>query len=165
MLKKMSIPVLLLFLFSITAFASGGNVNFSGEWKLDKEKSQLSESPLHLAKIKIAQKENSVLTTRTYTNQYGEQYPFDEELTVDGEEREIMIFEMKRRTAAHWSEDGKTLLLTSKTKYYGDSGEQEFSVEETWSLIEKGKILSIEYTTNSEFGKFTGTYLYKKAEE
>ena len=165
MFKKMSIPVISFFLFSIMAFAYSGNVNFSGEWKLDKEKTELSESPLFLSKIKITQKEDSVLTTRTYTNQYGEQYPFDEEITVDGEEREIVIYEMKRRTAALWSEDGKGLLISSKTKYYGDSGEEEFSVEETWSLVEKGTILSIDYTTNSVYGTNTGTYFYKKAEE
>jgi hypothetical protein len=165
MLKKMSIPVFYFFLFSITAVAYSGNANFSGEWILDKEKSDLSESPLYLSKITITQKADSVFTTRTYMNEYGEQYPFDEEITLDGEEREIVIYEMKRRTAAHWSEDGKSLLITSKTKYYGDSGEEEFSVEETWSLDEKGMVLSIAFTTNSVYGTNTGTYNYKKADK
>ncbi len=164
MFKIMSIPVISLFLFSITAFAYSDNVNFSGEWMLDKEKTVLSESPLFLSKITITQKEDSVLTTRTYMNEYGEQYPFDEEITLNGEENEIVIYEMKRRTAARWSEDGKSLLITSKTKYYGDTGEEEFSVEETWSLEEEGTILSIGYTTNSVYGTNTGTYFYKKAE-
>jgi len=165
MFKIMSIPVISLFLFSVTEFAYSSNVNFSGEWILDKEKTELSESPLFLSKITVTQKEDSVLTTRTYMNEYGEQYPFDEEITINGEEKEIVIYEMKRRTAAHWSEDGKSLLITSKTKYYGDTGEEEFSVEETWSLDEEGMILSIGYTTNSVYGTNTGTYFYKKAEE
>ena len=164
MFKKICIPVLSLFLLSITSFANSGNANYSGEWKLDKEKSDLSGSPLYLSKIKITQEENSLQTTRTYMNQNGEQYPFDEVITVDGEEREIMIYEMKRRTSARWSEDGKSILITSKTKYYGDTGEEEFSVEETWSLEEEGTILSIGYTTNSVYGTNTGTYFYKKAE-
>jgi hypothetical protein len=163
--KKMSIPVLGLFLFSMTLFASGGNVDFSGEWKLDRENTVLSESPLYLSKITITQEKNSLQTARIYMNQYGEQYPFDEEIIVDGEEREILIYEMKRRTAATWSEDGKSLLITTKTKYYGNSGEGEFSVEETWTLDKKGAILSIEYTNNSEWGINAGTYFYKKAEE
>ncbi len=158
MFKKVSIPVISFFLFSITAFAYSGNVNFSGEWMLDKEKTELSESPLFLSKITIIQKEDSLLTTRTYMNEYGEQYPFDEEITLNGEEKEIVIYEMKRRTAARWAEDGKSLLITSKTKYYGDTGEEEFSVEETWSLEEEGTILSIGYTTNSVYGTNTGTY-------
>ena len=165
MLKKMSIPVLSLFLFSITAFSYSGNVNLSGEWSLDKENTVLTESPLHLTKIKITQNENSILTTRTYSNQYGEQYPFDEEITVDGEAREITIYEMKRITSANWSDDGKSLLVKSITKYYGNSGEEEFSVEERWSLDKKGKILTIEYTSDSAYGENKGTYLYKQTEE
>jgi len=98
-------------------------------------------------------------------NQNGEQYPFDEVITVDGEEREIMIYEMKRRTSARWSEDSKSLLINSITKYYGDSGEEEFSIKETVSLNDKGTILSIAYTTNSVYGENTGTYFYSKAEE
>ena len=163
--KKMCIPVLSLFFFSVTLFASGGNVDFSGEWKLDRENTEFSESPLYLSKITIIQEKNSLQTSRTYMNQYGEQYPFDEEIIVDGEEREILIYEMKRRTAATWSEDGKSLLITTKTKYYGNSGEGVFSVEETWSLDKKGDILSVDYTSNSEWGTNTGTYFYKRAEE
>ena len=165
MFRKMYILLASLFLFSITAFAFNGNVNFTGEWRLDKEKTDLSGSPLFLSKITITQKENSVLTARTYMNEYGEQYPFDEEFTPGGEESEIVIYEMTRRTAASWSEDDNSILITSKTKYYGNSGEEEFSVTETWSLNEKGTILSIDYTTNSTYGTSKGTYFYKKIEE
>ena len=118
--KKLSIPVLFLFLLSFTSIGPRGKVNFSGEWKLDREKTDLSDSPLYLSKIKISQEKDIMQTTRTYSNQNGEQYPFDEEITVDGEEREIAIYEMKRRTSAEWSEDGKNLIIKSKTKYWGD---------------------------------------------
>ena len=165
MVKKMSVPLFLLFLLSILAFTSIGKVNFSGEWKLDKEQSNLSDSPLYLSKIVINQQEKSVLTTRTNMNQYGEQYPFDEEITLDGEESEIVIYEMTRRTRARWSDDGKTLLIKSKTKYWGNSGEQEFTVDETWGLDKKGEILSIDFDVKTVDGTNTGTYLYKKAEE
>ena len=165
MIKKISIPVLSLFLFSISASAFSGNVNFSGEWILDKEKTELTESPLYLSKIKISQEENGMQTTRTYTNQYGEQYPFDEEITVEGEEKEIVIYEMKRRTSARWSEDGKSLIINSITKYWGDSGEEEFIIEERLSLDKTGKILSIEYASDSVWGKDTGTNFYKISEE
>ena len=165
MLKRLSIPVLFLFLLSLTSFGPRGKVNFTGEWKLDKEKTDLSDSPLYLSKIKISQEKDIMQTTRTYTNQNGEQYPFDEEITVDGEEREIMIYEMKRRTSAKWSEDGKSLIIKSITKYWGDSGEEEFSIDETWNLDKKGNILSIAYTTNSVWGTNTGTSFFNIAEE
>jgi hypothetical protein len=164
-LKKLSIPVLLVFLLSITSFGPRGKVNFSGEWKLDREKTTLSEGRLYLSKIKISQEKDILQTTRTYTNQNGEQYPFDEEITVDGEEREIVIYEMKRRTAAKWSEDGKSLIIKSITKYWGDSGEEEFSIDETWDVDKKGNVLSIDYTTNSVWGTNTGTSFFNKAEE
>ena len=164
MLKKMSIPALFLFLFSFTAFASGGDVDFSGEWKLDKEKTEMSSMPLHLSHIKITQNGNSLQTTRTYSNQYGEQYPFDEEILVDGEDREILIYEMKRSTSASWSEDGKSLLIKSITKYYGNSGEEEILTEETWGVQDKGKTISVQYTVNTVNGNYTGTSYYTKTE-
>ena len=161
----MIIPVIFLFLFSVTVFASAGDMDFSGEWKLDKEKSEMSDVPLYLSQIKITQEGNSLQTTRTYSNQYGEQYPFDEEVIVDGEGREILIYEMKRKTSALWSEDGKSLLITSITKYYGNSGEEEISSEETWSLLDKGKTISVKYSVVTVNGKYSGTNYYVKEEQ
>ena len=162
MFRKMILPAVSLFLFSITASAFSSNVNFSGEWKLDKEKTDLSGNQLFLAKITITHKGNSLMTTKTYENDYGEQYPFDEELTTDGKESETVIYDMPKKTAARWSEDSKSLIITSKIKYYGDTGEEEFSITETWSLIEKGTSLSIDFTTSSTRGTYNGTYFYKK---
>ena len=102
------------------------------------------------------------MTERTYENDYGEQYPFEENLTLDGKESNIVIYEMPRKTTARWSEDGKSLIISSTIKYYGDSGEGEFSVKETWSLKEKGTVLSIDYTGSSPNGTNTGTYIFKK---
>ena len=161
-MKRMIVPVVTFLLFSITAFAADGNVDFSGEWKLNKEKTDLSGSQLILAKMEITHKGNSLLTVRTYENDYGEQYPFEENLTLDGKESNIVIYEMPRKTTARWSEDRKTLIISSTTKYYSDSGEGEFSVKETWSLKEKGTVLSIDYSASSSSGTITGTYFFKK---
>ncbi len=164
MFKKTIIATVSFLLFSFTAFAYDGNEDFSGEWKLDKEKTDLSGNQLILAKITVTHKGNSLLTSRTYENDYGEQYPFEENLSLDGKESNIIIYDMPRKTTALRSEDGESLIITSTIKYYGDTGEEEFSVEETWSLKEKGKWLSIDFTTNSSRGTNKGTYFFKKVE-
>ena len=165
MSSKLSIPALFLCLFSFTASAFGGDLDFTGQWKLDKEKSEMSDVPLYLSQIKITQEGNNLQTTRTYSNQYGEQYPFDEEIVVDGKDREITIYEMKRSTTSSWSDDGKSLLIKSITKYYGNSGEEEIVTDETWNLLDKGKAISVKYSIVTVNGKYSGTNHYVKAEQ
>jgi hypothetical protein len=118
----MIVPALTFLLFSIMSFAFGGNVDFSGDCKQDKEKTDHSYSQLFLSKITLIQKRNSLATTRTCENEYGEQYPFDENLRLDGQESEILIYEMPRKTSARWSENGTLLSIEfTASSSYGDS--------------------------------------------
>lgn len=164
MFKKIYIPMISFLLFAIVAVAGEESVNFSGDWKLDRKKSDLSESRLFLAKITITQKEDSLIARRTYENMNGEQYPFTEKLALDGKESEIIVYDIPRASTANLSEDGKSATITSKMTFYREGSEVEWTLLETWTLTEKGTILSINFNSKSPRGDSEVTYFYNKTQ-
>jgi hypothetical protein len=162
MLNKISLSMVFLFILILTTLSCKDKVNFSGEWTLDRQKTDLTDNNLFLAKFTVTQKENILQTSRTYENEFGEQYPFDEPLTLDGKEYKITVYDMPRTSAARWSEDKKSLIIDSHIIFSTDYGDLEIESTETWTLIEKGTVLSLHYTSKSVEGDFEGTFFYNK---
>ncbi len=115
-----------------------------------------------LSKLTVQHKSDSLLTTRVYENQYGEQYPFSENLTLNGEESKIRIYDMPRTSKASLSaRDGK-LNLESVTTFYGSSGSDNLKTQEVWSIENEGKTLKIAFTMSYSDGTFTGTQYFDR---
>lgn len=136
--------------------------NFSGEWKLNKEKSALSDTQLFLSKITLQLKTDSLLTTRVYENGNGEEYPFDENLSLDGKDCKIVIFEMPRTSKATHSEADKSIIIASATTFNGNSGQEDMTANETWKLESEGQVLTLVFTNKMSGNETTGTYYYDK---
>lgn len=164
MIKRTIIAILLVFCLAISLFAKKP-VDFSGSWELDRAASKLGDAQLWLQEIKVTQSKDSLLTHRTYRNENWEEYPFTENLTLDGKEHEITIYDMPRKTSANVSEDKKNLVIKSQITFWGDNGEVTIPMTEKWALTEKGKTLSMEYKSVSEEGEYTIQLVYKKAEK
>jgi len=159
--------------FAAYGFAGEGAVNFSGEWSLNKDKSKLGESregrgggrggraPL---KLTITQKGNDLTVKRLSQDRSGEEFTFEEKFTLDGKECENTFRERPRISVAKWSDDGKSLTITATMIF--DRGGQEFEMVsiEVWSLIEVGKVLSIESSMNTPRGERKTTRVYDKVE-
>ena len=160
---KRSLVVLLVLILAVALYARKP-VNFSGTWQLDMEKSQLADARLWLDKIVVMQTKDSLLTERTYKTENWDEYPFTENLTLDGAEHEITIYDMPRKAAAGIANKKKNIVITSEVTFWGDNGEVTIPNTETWSLTEKGKVLSIDYTTVSQDGQVSGKLLFNKAE-
>jgi len=135
---------------------------FSGEWKLNREKTNLQGSQLFLSKIKVELKSDSLLTTRTYENGNGEEYPFVENLSLDGNECKIIIYDMPRTSKATSSPGDGTINLESTTVFTGNNGEDNYKAKEIWKIEEGGNILSIAFTNSSSAGSTTGTQYFDK---
>lgn len=165
MVQRTKLFVIVLVLLCTTLLFAKDAVNFSGTWVLDKEKTQLGESNIYLAKIKISQQGDSLATTRTYSNQYGEEYPFDENLRLGGNQLEHWIYDMPRKAAAKWGEDKKSIAFESTTTFSGNSGDFDFVAKETWSLQDKGKVLVIDYTGTTPQGERTGKMFFNKVDQ
>lgn len=151
----------LLILIVITSFTvNGQNSNFSGEWKLDTEKTTVADE-LYLAKMTIQLTGDSLYTTRVYSDGY-EEYPFDEILTLDGKDCSIYIYDMPRTSKASRSTSDGSLSIESKTTFYGNSGEENLIASEIWKVDNAGKVLTINYTNKMSGGETTGISYYNK---
>jgi len=139
--------------------------DFSGDWVLDREATDLAGSNLFLAKITIVQTGDSLLTVRTYENRDGEQYPFNEKLTLDGKEYKIIIYDMPRTTAAMWSEEGIELLINSSVVYWTDNGEEQMDIAEVFMLEDKGARLKIDSSSKTPSNEYKALHIYKKIEK
>jgi hypothetical protein len=151
---------LLLFLTSICAFSQ--KTDFSGEWKINKEKSLLGDSQLFLSRIKIQLKADSLLTTRVYENMNGEEYPFDENLSFEGKEGKIVIFEMPRKSTVTRSDNNTTILINSATTFNGSNGQEDMIAKETWKVQNEGQVLALEFSNTMSGNETKGTYFYDK---
>jgi len=152
--------ILLIVTSSISAFSQ--KVNFSGDWKLNKEKTVLADDQLYLSALSIQHKSDSLLTTRVYEDGYGEQYPFDENLSLNGKECKIIIYDMPRSTMATRSNADGSLKIESTTTFYGNNGEEDLTSKETWKVDSDGNTLIINFINKMSAGETTGTLYYDK---
>src|SRR5450759_511417 len=136
--------------------------NFSGEWKINKEKSVLTDNQLFLSKITIQLKNDSLLTTRVYENGNGDEYPFDEKLSLDGMASKIVIFEMPRTSKATLSDTDGSIMIASTTTFNGGNGQEDMTANEKWKVENEGQNLSFFFTNKMSGNEITGTYYYDK---
>lgn len=152
-------------MLSVSLFAGKKNKTFSGDWELDKEKTDLPEGDIYLAEIKLELEGDSLFTTRTYVNDYdGGYYPFDENLTLDGKEHDIYIYNMPRTASANWSDDDKKIIINSTITFYGNEGEVDIITKEIFSIDEKGDYLVINLTSKTGEEETKGVLYFRKKE-
>ena len=161
MFRRMVVLVIVFGLF-ITVFAAKKISHFSGEWSLDTEKSDVSEMQLYLLNISVEATKDSLLTARVYSTESGEWFPFDENVSLDGTVLEHVIFDMPRKVSAVAENKGANIVVNSTTTFYGNSGEVDILIKETWSVDKKDKILTIDFVTTWPDGEATQTLYYKK---
>lgn len=162
-MKTKKASFFLIFLFLISSFsAKAQNASFTGEWTLNKEKTILVDNQLFLRKIKIELINDSILMTRTYQNSNGEDYPFDENLSLDGKESKIIIYDMPRTSNAKKSATNGTILIESKTTFNNNNVEDNMIAKETWKVDNEGNMLAIEFTNKTKGGETSGVHYYNK---
>ena len=155
---------ILFVLLIITSYfpAIGQKADFSGEWKLNKEKTVLPDNQIFLSGVSVKLKSDSLLTTRVYENTNGQEYPFEENLSLDGKECKIVIYDMPRTTRASRSNTDRSLRIESTTTFYGNNGEENMTSKETWKVDNEGNTLSIDFINKISGNETTGTNYYNK---
>jgi hypothetical protein len=156
----LSLTILLIFLATCSAFAQ--NNQYSGEWKLNTEKTVLGDSQLFLSAIKVLIRNDSLLTTRTYQNGNGEEYPFEENLSLDGKDCKITIYDMPRSSKASRSATDGTLIIESVTTFNANGGQEDFATKETWKIDDGGKTLTIASNSKIAGQEIPGTWYYTR---
>jgi len=160
-MKIKSIALFSIVLFIGTSFSLSGQTNgFSGQWKLNREKTTLAPDQLFLAEITVKLTSDTLLTTRTYENPMGEQYPFDENVTLDGKDCKTVIYDMPRTSKASKPGSDGLLNIESTTTFQGQNGEENLVAKETWKV--ENDTLTINFTNTMAAGEIAGINYYTK---
>jgi hypothetical protein len=161
MKTKATFLFIILFIITFSFSASGQGANFSGEWKLNKEKSLMVDNQLFLSGLTINLKSDSLLTTRVYENANGDQYPFEENLSLDGKDCKLVIYDMPRTSKASKSSPAGSINIESTTTFTTDNGQQNLIAKETWKVDNDGQLI-ISFTNKMSAGETSGTNYYNK---
>lgn len=158
--------VVVLLLGAVAVMAQDAKVNFSGEWVLNTDKSEMGEGRGRgrgASKMVVIQEGNKLVKESYRQNRDGEEVKTESAYTLDGKECENEIRSGTAISCAEWSKDGKT--LTIETESSMSRGDQEFTMESTeeWSL--KDNALIIERTMSSPMGERESTMVYDKAKK
>ncbi len=164
MRTKIFLSLIIVMMMAVTASAGDKKNNYTGQWNFNKEKNTQENRQLFLAKISFRVANDSVFMVRVYENANGEQYPFNENLSTDGKESQIVIYDMPRKAKAYWSQQDGNLIIESTTTFTGNAGEDNLIAKETWKVDESGAQLSVDFITRLSSGESQGTLYFKKNE-
>jgi hypothetical protein len=161
MKTKATFLLIILFTVTFSISASGQGANFSGEWKLNKEKTLMVDNQLFLSGLTINLKSDSLFTTRVYENANGDQYPFEENLSLDGKDCKLVIYDMPRTSKASKSSPAGSINIESTTTFTTDNGQENLIAKETWKVDNDGQLI-ISFTNKMSAGETSGTNYYNK---
>jgi len=153
---KKVLYLLILALVSTSSF--GQKVDFSGKWKINKEKSELGdERSMAPNNIILNQGDNSLSVERHSTWQ-GQERTSNDKFTLDGKECENPGWrDSIKKSTAVWTENGKVLKITTKIPMR-DGG--EMSIIEDYKM--DGKNLVILSSRSSSFGSSSEKFVFDK---
>ncbi len=179
-MRQILVLAALIVTLAVTAFTQDKSANFSGTWKLDTAKSQLSEfSRIEAMTMTVTQtaKDLKVATeTKRQTPPSaggmgrgagmgrvmggdGETvYSLDGKETVTEVEGPNGKIPVKHKAK---TEGGKVYLTSSRT-FNGPMGEVKMNVKETWSLADGGKTLTVVREQSTPRGTNTNTLVFTK---
>ena len=148
--------------YHATSYADD-KADFSGEWTLNEDKSEIGESRYGPSKtLKITQVENSLVIASTRVGRDGETRKIRDEYTLDGEEKLTENERGTTKTKASWSADGNTLSLYSYRKMTRDDQTFEITTDETWELSSDGRTLTINSSRSTPRGEMSSVLVYNK---
>lgn len=149
---------------AVTVTATGQKSDFQGTWKLDRAKSTLPANMPALIGITINLKADSLLTERVYNSMDGQEFPFTENISLDGKESRITIYDMPRKAKVGLSDQDATIILESTTTFNGQDGTADFVSKETWKVDKATNILSINYVNAIAGTEEKGVFVFSKGE-
>lgn len=149
-----------------------GQVNFSGEWKLNESKSNIGgKFPLCIfggdrmrsKTMKIATHADFLTVDVAGSSPDGALVTRQEKLVFDGKQNKVgYVGQPRERSSAIWSDKGQTMTIHSVRSLDKSAKTADFTVTEVWKLINGGKAIVIEVNERSGSGQHTMTLVYDK---
>ena len=153
MLQRFSTVLLAL---AFAAMPATAKPNFSGDWKLNTTKSTFGQMPAPTSMTSKVVHEDPKL--KNSAKQSGERGDFESEsnYTTDGKECTNQMFGNPINSTLKW--EGEVLQIESKAKF----GDNEFTMQDKWSLSTDGKTLTIVRLFKSTMGEGEQKLVFEK---
>jgi hypothetical protein len=148
--------LMILAVLALAALPVLAKPNFSGDWKLDLSKSSFGQMPAPGSMTNKITHEDPKLTS--HTRQSGEQgdFEFESTYTTDGKECSNDMLGNPVKSILKW--DGDTLLIDAKGKF----GDNDFTMQDKWTLSSDGKTLTIVRVFKSSMGEGEQKLVFEK---
>ena len=152
---------LLVLLLSASAWAQDAKPNFTGKWNLDVAKSDFGPMPPPDSVVHVIEhKEPNVKIVTTQKSAQGETTN-ERLLTTDGKENVNKMRmgpdgEQQVTSTSKWN--GKALATSFKLSAQG----AEFDINDSWTLSDDGKVLTIVRAIKAPQGEFAATTVFNK---
>ena len=148
--------LVVLAVLALAALPALAKPNFSGDWKLNVSKSSFGQMPAPTGMTNKITHEDPKLAS--HVKQSGERgdFEFDSNYTTDGKECSNDIFGNPVKSTLKW--EGDTLLIDAK----GTFGDNEFSMQDKWTLSDDGKTLTIVRLFKSSMGEGEQKLVFEK---
>ena len=145
-----------LTLFVGLAAAAQAKPNFSGDWKLNVDKSEFGPMPPPTSMTsKIDHADPDLKVTSAISGAQGDM-TVDAKYNTEGKETSNQFGPMESKTTAKW--DGDDLIMDTKL----DAGGTEIVIKGKWSLSADGKTLTQSSHINSPQGELDLKYVLEK---
>ena len=149
-----------VFLYCVAALATvalaQAKPNFSGEWKLNVEKSNFGPMPApEKMSMKIDHKDPSMKVSQSQSGPQGDM-TFDASYSTDGKETSNTFGPMTAKSTAKW--EGETLVIDTKL----ETGGGELTIKGKWTLSADGKQMTNNSHIVSPQGEIDVVYVLDK---
>ena len=154
---------MLIFCFIIVLSFAVMAVDFSGTWTLNREKSELGDGPggrMAAKKLVVEQKENALKIESTREGRDGGDRTMTNEMTLDGKETKRTTDWGESVTTATIKDDVLTINSTRTFERDGQTNEMKF--EQKWTLKEEGKLLVVNFKSDTPWGENEMKMVYDK---
>lgn len=153
MKKFLTVATLLLLAFLVNA-----QTNFSGKWKLNKEKSTLNtEFSMAPSEIVVVQNGNEI-SLEKHASFQGESFIMKEKYTLDGKECvNAGMMDSQKKSVAKFSDDKKVLTIESKIPMQDGA---EIAIKEIFTLVDGALVL--ESSSKSSWGDMNEKMAFDK---
>jgi len=154
----------LAFMAPVVSNAQSGKVDFSGDWKLNAEKSIVGEGfgqRMGGGNIVATHEANLLTVVRTRTNQNGETVTTTSKYSLDGKESINTSTRGESKSIASWSADGKALTIETSRTFDMNGESRTMKSSEVWTLTD-AKTLSVQTSFTTPDGELKSTRVYDK---
>lgn len=139
-------------------------VNFTGTWLLDEERSDFGRGGASSAptKLEISQTDTSLHLRSTRVLEFIDDQLTEESLALDGTESKSEFMNSPRVTTAALSDGDRALKLHSTISLNWGAPGSKIVTDETWTLLDRGRFLSIHRVAQSPSGQQESTLIYER---